>query len=103
MEDRGEITAWRWLLALPRLDYKTHSWQQQKNQIVVRMCPGTLAASQGAPMVYLSISYPGLKKRIITSGNSLYDAAHKAHQDLWNYHSIHLPFLHEFDPTRQLP
>lgn len=101
MKDRGEIVAWRWLLLIPRLDYKTHSWEQQRNQIIVRLIPGTLAASSGAPMIYVSIAYPGVKKRIVTSGNSLYDAVHKAQANLWMDHNIETPFLHEMDQRQE--
>ena len=76
----GELKAWLWLLDLPRLDYKEESTDQQ---IIIRVCPGKLHETSGAPLVHVSCKHPKLAKRIRGSGNSLCHAVGVMQSKLW--------------------
>lgn len=90
--EQQELQAWRWLLSFERLASDT-SVRLRDQQIIIRLCPGTLHASQSAPFIHLSASHPELEERIVVSGNSLYEAAEKLHYE-FSRSGLQLPFLH---------
>jgi hypothetical protein len=106
MIESDELAAWRWLLALPRLplpaddaplDEHRRWYRAHERQIIVNVAPGKLHAIGGAPMVQVSIAYPGVKGRVRGAGNSLYEAVEMVQSALWQKGMKHQPMLLEYD------
>lgn len=99
-----EHIAWLWLMALPRVPIPKDATGQQAREIMDRQikitaCPGKLHTNCGAPLVYLSILLPNLK-RVKGSGNSLYSACDRVQGEAWRA-GVELPFLSVFYMQRQ--
>ena len=73
-----------WLLNLPRIDNSENKgFTYMTNQISINACPG--AQRFGAsPMIKLLVSHPDTKKRVRSTGNSLFEAVMDAHRRLWD-------------------
>jgi hypothetical protein len=94
-----ERTAWLWLMALPRVPIPKGATGSQAREIMDRQikitaCPGKLHTNCGAPLVYVSILLPDLK-RVKASGNSLYGACDRVQHEAWRV-GVELPFLSVF-------
>jgi hypothetical protein len=84
--ESAELQAWLWLLKLERLDWRQFNRQHTDAQVSIRAIPGALGALQGAPMVRVSVSVPGVgggKTRLRAIGNSLAGAVWDLHGKLW--------------------
>jgi hypothetical protein len=100
--ESGELAAWQWLLTIPRiplpdadatLDERRRWYRAHERQIIVNVVPGKLHAMGGAPMVNVSIVYPGIKGRIRGAGNSLYEAVEGVQSALWQKGAKHEPLI----------
>jgi len=80
----GEVVAWRYLLALPRLDQEEFFWRTREQQVQIRIVPGELDAKSAAPMVRVSVRMPGVAKRVSGSGNDLLTAVQRLDYALRN-------------------
>jgi hypothetical protein len=79
----SELKAWAWLMALPRIDWKERGVRASNQQVLIRLLPGKLGATSGAPGVEVLLSHPDTPKRVKGTGNSLMEAATRAHEELW--------------------
>lgn len=102
-----ELSAWLWLMALPRVEIPESLTGRKARelfdrQIKITACPGKLHVNCGAPMIKVSILVPGLKERVTGSGNSLYAACDRAQSEAWHA-GVELPFLVVFDAQTRPP
>lgn len=91
----GELTAWQWLLMIPRLNYTTTNPRRLDQQIQIHTVPGELDRLGGAPLVKVSIAHPELPEgtRVHGSGNSLWNAVEEVNMNLWRMGVTTMPFL----------
>ncbi len=99
-----EYTAWLWLMALPRVPIPEGATGQRAceimdRQIKITACPGKLHTNCGAPLVYVSLLLPSLK-RVKGSGNSLYVACDRLQSEAWRA-GVELPHIGVFHIERQ--
>lgn len=92
-----ELSAWVWLLNLPRPKIPARAsrtwWRHQHDrQLLLAVVPGKLGANNGAPGVRISAWLPGIPKRVTGSGNDLYQACERLQADAWRA-GLKLPFL----------
>ena len=86
-----ETEAWKWLLDLERISWEKCGFRARDRQIIIRVCPGELHANSGAPLVQVSVKYPGVKNRVKTQGNSLAKAVYLLHYEL-ELRGVELPY-----------
>jgi hypothetical protein len=92
-------------MSLPRLDWKKTNRISLDQQILVRMSPGKITETMGAPLVSILVSHPDTDKRIKGTGNSLMQAVMDVHTGLWNagvrLHGPHWPEVAGANPSRE--
>ncbi len=103
----SELTAYLWLLALPRIE----EWPPEAcaakirelvdRQVKIFLCPGALHATAGAPLVRLCVLFPGKLERVSASGNDLYTACDRLQAAAWAV-GVKLPSVAVFHMRRQV-
>lgn len=92
-------------MSLPRLDWKETKRVSMDQQVLVRMSPGKIHTSPGAPFVSVLISHPSVSGRFKGTGNTLMQAAAEAHRRLWDagvlLHGPDWPDVEGENPSRE--
>jgi len=78
----AEEMAWRALLKLGRLNWKTHTRRECDNQIIIRVVPGELYTHVGAPLVQISARHADLDRRVRVCANTLASAVEALRRNL---------------------